>query len=381
MRKTVLVSLIAALGILAACENTIRYEYDSTDGQITLLSAMLTSETEHSILLSMSYPDRTDSLPGATVVCYINDVRYTARQQPVPLEEYYRYDPASDEVIMELRPREQRFTEYRFSAEIRPGDEVRVEASKGSLKAWSQVTVPQPAHLVRVDTATVLRTINYTDFDGSYSWDYRYMDISAAIRDVPGEDNYFTLTASFLTEGEIHYYAEDGSVERTEPFREEKANVRYETFHDTILEDGFSAGEGGSLLSELLPTNETHCFSDKEFRDGEATVHPSFDADSFYPNRGYYYVEIPDGTVGEFHTVFRLHLRTIDRAYYNYLRAINNMETYGYDVSPIIEPTMLPCNVTGGFGILSVAAEETVIIDPNPGTNTIIDRREPELYY
>ena len=381
MKKSVFACLIAALVVPVACENTIRYEYDSADGQITLLSAMYTSDTEHSILLSMSYPDRVDSLPGATVVCYVNDARFVAVQQPVPLEEYYYYDPVAQEVLMEMRPRSQRFTEYRFAAGIHPGDEVRVEASKGSQKAWAEVTVPQPGRLVRVDTATVVRTVNYTDFDGSYSWEDSYLDVTATIRDVPGVDSYFTFTASSLTEGVIRYYGEDDNVERTEPFRQEDADIRYETFHDKILEDGFSAGEGGGLLSELLPTNEMHCFSDKEFRDGEAAVHPSFESDRFYPGADGYFWDVPEGAVAELHRVFRLHLRTISREYYNYLRAINNMETYGYDVSPIIEPTMLPCNVTGGFGMVSVAAEETVVIDPNPGTSVIIDRRGPLIYY
>ena len=124
-----------------------------------------------------------------------------------------------------------------------------------------------------------------------------------------------------------------------------------------------------------------HCFSDKEFRDGEAAVHPSFESDRFYPGADGYFWDVPEGAVAELHRVFRLHLRTISREYYNYLRAINNMETYGYDVSPIIEPTMLPCNGTGGFGMVSVAAEETVVIDPNPGTSVIIDRRGPLIYY
>ena len=381
MRKSVFVSFIAALLVLGACENTIRYEYDSTDGQITLLSAMYTTDTEHSVILSMSYPDRVEALPEATVVCYVNDVRHTAVQQPVPLEEYYYYDQVAEEVLMEMRPREQRFTEYRFSAEIKPGDEVRVEASKGSLKAWAQVTVPQPGRLLQVDTATVVRTVNYTDLDGSYTWEDTYVDVTAKIRDVPGADSYFTLTASSLTEGVIRYYDEDGNLERTEPYRSEDADIRYDTFHDKILEDGFSAGEGGGLLSELLPTNEMHCFSDKEFRDGEASVRPSFGVDRFYNDGEAYFWTVPEGAVGELHSTFRLHLRTISRDYYNYLRAINNMETYGYDVTPVIEPTMLPCNVTGGFGMVSVAAQETFVIDPAPGTSVIIDRREPLIYY
>jgi hypothetical protein len=55
------------------------------------------------------------------------------------------------------------------------------------------------------------------------------------------------------------------------------------------------------------------------------------------------------------------------------------METYGYDVIPIIEPTMLPCNVTGGFGMVSVAADETVVFDLGM---SVVDRRDEDpLYY
>ena len=86
MKKFVLLFGIAALGLMASCENTIRYEYDRNDGQITMLSQMYTSDTEHTVYLSMSYPDRVDSLPGATVVCWVNGEKYVAEEQPVPME-------------------------------------------------------------------------------------------------------------------------------------------------------------------------------------------------------------------------------------------------------------------------------------------------------
>lgn len=373
--------ITAALLGLAACENTIRYEYDRNDGQITLLSQMNSSETEHTIFLSMSYPDRVDSLPGATVVCWINGEKIVAEEQPVPLEEYY--DPGyyletrSEPVV--LRRRHQLFTEYCFSAQLRPGDEVRVEASKGALKAWSEVTVPQPGTLVRADTSRVNRTLSYVDIDGSDSYEEAFMEIAVTIRDVAGEDNYYALAASHLLEGEFRYLGEDGAVDSTEVYREESREIGYRTFHDTILEDGYSAGEASSLLESLLATNEMHCFSDKEFRDGEATVRPSFDAD-YFTWRDYRYRWIcAEADEGDLHAVFTLHLRTISRDFYNYLRALNNMQTYGYDVIPIIEPTMLPNNVTGGFGMVSVATDQTVIFDL--GTFHVIHDPSDYIYY
>lgn len=380
MNKTVFgLMMAAALLLPTACENTIRYEYDPTDALITLHAQMTTADRQHSVYVSMSYPDRAEALPGATVSCTVNGVQYIAQEQPVPTEEYYEYDPATNDYVARMRPRSQHYTEYSFPAEFKLGDEIRVEAVKGNLHARADVTVPQPALLVKVDTATVVRTIRYMDLDGDSSWDCTYMDVSATIRDRSGEDNYFTLTASSLTEGEIQYYGEDETPERTEPFRFEQKGLSYETFHDSILEDGYTAAESSSLLAELMAANLMHCFSDKSFRDSEATVHPSFDAEYFYPRPyGSYYWYVPEGAVGEFHPVFRLHLRTISRDCYNYLRAINNLETYGYEVTPIIEPTMLPSNVTGGMGLVSVAAEETVVFDLGSVT---IDRRGYEMYY
>ena len=378
MRKSVFVSLIAVLGILAACENTIRYEYDRNDGQITLLSQMYTSDTEHTVTLSMSYPDRVEALKGAAVVCFVNDVRHVAEEVPPRMVEQYEYDPVSGEAVIVERLQESNHTEYVFSAVLRPGDEVRVEASKGAQKAWAEVTVPQRATLVKADTTMVERTIHYVDIDGDYSYESAFMDIAVTIRDVSGEDNYYSLTASNLVEGEFRYLDDEGAVTKTEWYSEEDKGISYETFHDLVLEDGYSAGSSGSLLEDLLATNEMHCFSDKEFKDGEAVLHPSFDAYRFRPGGfEYYYWMVPEAQEGDLHTVFTLHLRSFNRDYYNYLRAINNMQTYGYDVSPIIEPTMLPNNVVGGFGMVSVAAESTYSFD----LGTVHIHRDPQIYY
>lgn len=383
MKRFLFLITIAALGLLASCENTIRYEYDRNDGQITLLAQMNTSDTEHTIFLSMSYPDRVDSLPGATVVCWVNGEKFVAEEQPVPMEEYYNPGPYLETRVSEdrvvLRRRDQFFTEYRFLSSLHPGDEVRVEASKGSLKAWAEVTVPQPATLVQVDTNRVVRTLNYSYFDGTETYEAAYMEMAVKIRDISGEDTYFVLSGNRLEEGEFYRFNESGVVDSVAYYRQESRDLDYRTFHDMILEDGYSAGEASSLLDELLATNQMHCFSDKEFRDGEAVVRPYFDADYFTWRDYSYYWICPGTDEGDLHTIFTLQLRTISRDFYNYLRAINNMETYGYDVTPIIEPTMLPNNVTGGFGLVSVAAVQSVTFDL--GSRHIIHDPSEGLYY
>jgi hypothetical protein len=106
------------------------------------------------------------------------------------------------------------------------------------------------------------------------------------------------------------------------------------------------------MFEDLLPVNSTHCFSDKMFQDGETTVKlyvPTY-CFTVYPN---FY---PDTDLVQVDKSFSLVLNSFDRSFYNYLRALNNMFCYGFDVNPIVEPTMLPNNVTGGMGMVSIAA-------------------------
>ena len=84
--------------VLVSCENQVKYEYDPFDGVITILSQLSTAEEVHSVYLAMSFPDRIDSLPGATVYCYINGERHQARQ--CPPDYYWSYDLETWEEIL-----------------------------------------------------------------------------------------------------------------------------------------------------------------------------------------------------------------------------------------------------------------------------------------
>jgi hypothetical protein len=276
----------------------------------------------------MSYPDRIDSLPGATVNCYVNGTVHRAVAAPPEYEP--TYDWQTDDIV--FLPRKDRFTRYDFQAEFKPGDEVRIEASKDGMQAWAELIVPQPGTMVSVDTATVVKSLVYHDLEGSETYEQEYLEFTVRLRDVAGEDNYFMMNADM-----------------------ESTSLDYDTFHDLVLEDGYSSGLG-DLFEDLLPVNSTHCFSDKMFRDGEVTVHLYFPSYSF--NRYYYYDYYDEDYEDDGRDMtFRLRLSSIDRGFYNYLRALNNMLCYGFDVTPIIEPTMLPNNVQGGMGMVSVAAE------------------------
>ena len=368
MRKHLIITiLIAALGCVA-CENTIRYEYDPSDGKITILGQLSTTNSKHTLFLSMSYPDRIDSLPGAKVECFVNGARSVAKAIPAGYtEELVNWQTGETMLVPNRFP----YTQYEFEANFKPGDKVRIEASKGNLNAWTELVVPKPGTIMSVDTATVVKSFVYQDINGTDTYEQEYLEFTLRLRDVQGEDNYYSMNGNLTT---VTILSSDGEGE-TRVDTEGPYWLDYETFHDLILEDGYSSGMG-ELFEDMVPVNSTHCFSDKLFKDSEATVR--FYIPSYYFKNYYYFFYDADRI--EINRFFRLSMKSFDRSFYNYLRALNNMDTYGYDVSPIIEPTMLPNNVNGGMGIVSIAAESTVEMIFEPFVYYKEDSYDP-IYY
>ena len=323
--------------VFAACENTIKYEYDKNDGKITVLGQLSTADTTHVIYLSMSYPDRTAPLPGAKVECFVNGERYLAEEVPVDQDDTYH---------------SHFYTEYVFNAGFRPGDKVRIEASAGGQNAWTESIVPDPGAIIALDTTTVVKPI----VEGSESYDQEYVELKVRLSDVKGSESYFTLDPEMSTVETLT----SGRGEVTDVIVNGPSHVDFETFHDLILEDGYSSGLG-DLFEDLMPVNSMHCFSDRAFQDSEATVKMYVTSDHFRAGSGYnywYYTRYFEiAAKVEVERTLHISLKTFDRDFYNYLRALNNFRCYGYDVEPIIEPTMLPNNVNGGMGMVSISAE------------------------
>ena len=233
MKRTLLIIITAAALILAACQNTIRYEYDINDGKITLLGQLSSVDSVHSVFLSMSYPDRIDSLADATVSCYVNGERHLASKVHPGYQE--QYDIITQEITMV--PRKNRYTEYRFQAGFKPGDDVRIEASKGDMKAWVELEVPQPGKIVSVDTVTVVKKWSYQDIDGTDTYEQEYVEFTIRLKDAEGTDSYFTLDAVMAEVTKLF------SGELITETLQSAGRLDYETFHDLVLEDAFRSLE------------------------------------------------------------------------------------------------------------------------------------------
>jgi hypothetical protein len=54
------------------------------------------------------------------------------------------------------------------------------------------------------------------------------------------------------------------------------------------------------------------------------------------------------------HRISTVQLRSLDFSQYRYLKALENLDTFGTEMSFLVEPTTLPSNVEGGLGFVGL---------------------------
>jgi len=313
--------------LVSSCFKPLEYGTDQ-DPEVLVINAMLrTDRTDHCVWLSTSTVDDVMALKDASLRCYING-ELAAEGICLPDDPDYHNYYAS---------------RYTFSAQIRPGDEVRLEASSGALHASATVKAPLAATLAAVDTVRIEHSLYYA-YAG---YDIPSLGCNLHIQDQPGQDNWYRLLATY--DGKAFGYAAGARDIR---------NVCFEFARDPILSDGnptlqehdFSLS---GIFTNLLSENIYCTFRDKPFADGRADVQ----------------IEIFDGSVYDYYQQFevdrserdrhlRIDLLTISKDEYDYLNQLNNDVSYeGERIFLILqEPVHIPVNVEGGLGFVSVAS-------------------------
>ena len=342
-----LLSILLMTALVVSCYEEIVIPVGDEEPVAVMNAQMNTGDTTHGIYLYVSQQNRVRSLEGADVQVTVNGK--TTLQ--------------AAEVIDESDPRWTRWeAHYTFDADLRPGDEVRIDARKDAFHVTATVTAPPAVDLALIDTSTVrMAYMGETD---------EYLQVKLGFRDLPG-DTWYRVAACLETE--YAYLEEDGS-----PSPEYSGNniwwISPETGFDPIVSEG-GGKTGGMDIAALLAADDTYnCFSDNNFRDQECTIRPLFYPYSVY---GYYerynFPVLDDYTQYEnvyeiiskmpyhSHRKGRLQVRTIDFTQYHYLKALQNLDTYGTDMTFLVEPTTLPSNVEGGLGFVGLETVSEVV--------------------
>lgn len=333
MKKMIPILLLSFLA--AGCYEEVLIPTEDKDPVLVMNAQMNNLEEAHTLYLSVSLLGKVEPLPGASVKVYVNDV--LAAEAVERIDE----DPWN-------------CSAYDFAAEFRPGDRVRVEAVKDALHAVSTLAVPEAAAVSSVDTSSV----RIADFDDMTD----YLQMKVRFQDLPG-DTWYGVDHRLTDVWE--YLDEDGNVVPEYTVRSDLYGY-IETDYDPVISEGAGNTPGGDLAALLSASNYYHCFSDTAIADQECTLRVLTYPWYFYlPERrsGIYVPETMDYEEG-YTTVMnmpaRVHrscyfrLRTLDFAQYHYLKALNNLEAFGTEVSFLVEPTTLPSNVEGGLGFVGI---------------------------
>lgn len=336
MKKTLLHFLaMAFLAVSCHVEVVIPVGEDEPTG---VMNAQLnTLDSSHSVYLSVSQKSGLRALPGAEVRVFVNGAHVaSAAEVPPPYEGV-------------------RETTYLFDATFAPGDEVRIEARKGSINLSATVTAPPAVTISSIDTSTVMLT-----YMGDMS---TYLQAKTSFQDVPGTSFYRVYGH---LQDEFAYLDEEGN-----PIPDlsgvADSGLWMETGFDPVISEGGGKTGGLDLAALLDAQNPYHCFSDMPFSDRECTIRPLFYHGGVLLPEVAYGIYIPESMQNDVDSwealrnlPRRVHRRasvqviSLDFAQYHYLKALENLDLFGTEMSFLVEPTTLPSNVEGGLGFVAL---------------------------
>lgn len=349
-------TIALALLTTVSCQNVIETDFGRPDPRLVVNAMLNTTESVHRVYLSM----RVDSPGGnefedvelADVRCFINGkLAAVAERSETPEGGWYSG-----------------WAPYCFSARFSPGDNVRIEASRLEKTVYAEVVVPAPVSMELVDTTLV--------DDGLTTFLYnRTMHVDLEINDDPGADNWFRIGKCYQTyDQRLYFLYNDGELFKSDVVDSYTEDCEILIGADPILNDGYLPSETGldeedalgDIFDFLYPSNTFKVFSDKRFEDSKAKVSvsvPVQKARRFYYGPSKDYPSAADITPSLSIEIFSLSKET-----YNYLKALNAGQNFGYEVNPLVEPVIIPSNVVGGLGFVGV------------GTASYLEIQLPEYY-
>ena len=322
---------------VAACYEEIIIPTEDKDPVVVMNAQMDNLEEVHTIYLSISKLSEVLPLPGASVKVFVNGTQAEEATEVVEEDPWNR-------------------TAYVFSTGFKPGDEVRIEARKDAFFVTSTAIVPPAVPVEAIDTASVRITYMGDTSD--------YLQLKVRFKDLPGR-SWYGVDGYYLDKWE--YFDEDGNVIPEYTTYERPWTAGMETDFDPVISEGSGKTAGGEIAALISVSNYYHCFSDDPIVDQECTLRILLNPYAFYLSEyryGGYYGFTPWSGDADFETLMSLscrvqrtclfRMRSLDFTQYRYLKALNNLETFGTEVSFLVEPTIIPSNVEGGLGFVGI---------------------------
>ena len=336
MKRIIYLAITACL--LISCENEIPFDINEIPSKLVLNAFLDVDKEENEIILGFTGREEATLVTyDASVDIYINGMHkehYSAPEEP-PIPPDPWLGPVLPFIVK---------TRLRFL----PGDTIRIEArtNDGKHYVWTEVVVPHPVVIERVDTT----------FVNKLTWNRMetYFRAKTTFTDNANQANYYRICMEALLEIEA----------RNPGFPE--YSILHETYsspliirEDVVLTDGRPSVEEEEGL--LTPVENMYGVFDDSRLNGTYTMTTSMYIPSSMDYLGY------PGGYGEKMDVkrisidMRVKLSSISKEQYLYLKALNIHDSGSYD-EYFTPPVKFPSNVNGGTGIVGVSIGSEMII-------------------
>lgn len=320
--------LLSIIPLCLSCTNEITLKPGNEPSELIVNALLNSGEQENKITLAFTGYGNVTYVTDAQVNIYINNELKEKIVKPT----YVKEDPASS-------PGDY-ITELRFS----PGEQVRIEAWTADNKhhARSEVTVPAPVNIERIDTAT---SVINTAFES-----LKYIRLKITFQDDIARKNYYRIAVNRIQT----VYARSKNTGRDTVVIIKTAEVLM-CNEDVVLTDGKPTPINSDNIFDS-PENRYGVFDDARIN-GKYTMSVST---QYYPYRQEIYYGSPENLkdIRNVDMIFNVSLYGISEGEYFYLKALNFIDSDMYD-SPFTEPVKLPCNISGGTGVVGISTQDS----------------------
>ena len=300
MRAKIFILLVASTLLLFSCEKYIPVNLPGPEKLLLVNALMSTGDTLHSVYAGISTHEKAVELESGRMECWVNGKLVASSDK---LED-------AGSTIYHKR--------FRFKADFKAGDEVRIVVESDGMRAEATSVAPDAPVLAGVDTVHLKKRSSKGDI-------YKTLGMGVHVKDRPDEKNYYMLQVWRFGESYSRLLVIDNS---SEPLLNSGLNINF---------------DGNDPSPSNYFANRYNIFTDKGFEGGSHIFRISL--------------------TESFSSAVTVRLLALDRKTYNY---INTAWFEEADLSALtfFVDKPYPTNVIGdGIGLVSVMTSTDFKID------------------
>lgn len=324
---------LAAVAACASCEKYIDLKVDRPERLLVVNGNVLAGEPVHTVKLAWSTFRDIRPVESAHLECFVNGTKVAETSD---LQDVLSFGE-KDAVIRQMN----------FSADFKPGDEVRITVEAGDVKVYVVSNVPAAPVIPSVDTSTV-RT---KDYFGDLT-DHSLYEVN--VQDVRGEDNYYRVVIDLDSEFYVDWVSDDEKQYRKgDILGEVTSSLDIDNSMEPLLRRKIGKDDDDSDWN--FYNNRYNIFTDNKFRDSDYTMRLVVEHNGSLRNIDRYEYDENRVRLAQDRTV-NIRVWSMPKLSYIY------MNDYMFDHSDqgnwsFVSGIPYPSNVKGGTGLVTIMSQ------------------------